>query len=234
FPRKFQWSETASLAKRYDLCATGPVLKKALDIHPDSRRFLEHFRVLARMTPDLKEELAGALKAAGRTVLMCGDGSNDVGALKKSDVGLALLSGFGNTNTAPQTPTAGSGDDEGDGGRGDGPGLGLGSGLGSETAGGGEEGAGGRQQRGPGLQSMSDKDVRAAERLQFQGDLEEIYEGLKADGVSPVPAVWQAVREAKKMAKERKKKRRTFGGSAVAMYGAGARAGGAGRGDGAG
>ena len=50
--------------------------------------------VFARMSPHGKARVIRAMQRRGHNVLMCGDGGNDVGALKQADVGLALLSGY--------------------------------------------------------------------------------------------------------------------------------------------
>lgn len=50
------------------------------------------------MSPDAKETVIENLQAVNHLCLMCGDGANDVGALKAADVGIALLSGFGDVN----------------------------------------------------------------------------------------------------------------------------------------
>ncbi|KAH9387422.1 manganese-transporting P-type ATPase [Nematocida major] len=47
--------------------------------------------VFARADPDAKEKTLSLLNALGEYTLMCGDGTNDVGALKTAHAGIALL-----------------------------------------------------------------------------------------------------------------------------------------------
>lgn len=58
--------------------------------------------VFGRVTPDKKKALLLALKAAGHTVAMTGDGVNDVLALKESDCSIAMASGAQAANQVSQ------------------------------------------------------------------------------------------------------------------------------------
>lgn len=51
------------------------------------------YTVFGRVTPEMKRKLIQALKRAGRTVAMTGDGVNDVLALKDADCSVAMVSG---------------------------------------------------------------------------------------------------------------------------------------------
>lgn len=53
----------------------------------------EKYTVFGRVTPGQKRKLVRAMKAAGHTVAMTGDGVNDVLALKEADCGVAMASG---------------------------------------------------------------------------------------------------------------------------------------------
>lgn len=90
-----------ALAATYELMTTDSAIDAALEAHGDGLlSHLDCFKVFARMSPQGKARVIRALQERnGRRVFMCGDGGNDVGALKQADVGLALLSGYGDQNT---------------------------------------------------------------------------------------------------------------------------------------
>ncbi|MBE6933801.1 MAG: HAD family hydrolase [Ruminococcaceae bacterium] len=62
----------------------------------------EHCTVFGRVTPGQKKKLLMALKAAGHTVAMTGDGVNDVLALKEADCSVAMASGAQATSQVSQ------------------------------------------------------------------------------------------------------------------------------------
>ena len=120
------------LAQKYSLCVTGESLNTAsyaattttesgTSSESELWDYLDSVSIFARMSPDDKERVLKRLKQQGRHTYMCGDGANDVGALKQAHVGVALLSGFGSANTKKLKQEGGDeskGEEEGDGEKG--------------------------------------------------------------------------------------------------------------------
>ncbi|CAG0878478.1 unnamed protein product [Darwinula stevensoni] len=81
------------LIEQYDLCITGLGFSYLQSEHPKYlSALLPHIKVYARVNPKQKESIVVELKESGYVTLMCGDGTNDVGALKHAHVGVAILS----------------------------------------------------------------------------------------------------------------------------------------------
>ena len=81
-----------SIFDEYDICVTGAALK-LYESRTSWNDLVQNTWVYARVSPSQKEFILTTLKSLGYTTLMAGDGTNDVGALKQADIGVALLDG---------------------------------------------------------------------------------------------------------------------------------------------
>ncbi|KAM3702846.1 hypothetical protein ACB094_04G058000 [Castanea mollissima] len=88
----FQYSEkeVEALSESHDLCVGGDCIEM-LQQTSAVLQVIPYVKVFARVAPEQKELIMTTFKTVGRITLMCGDGTNDVGALKQADVGVALL-----------------------------------------------------------------------------------------------------------------------------------------------
>lgn len=81
-----------TLFNTYDICMTGAALRQYAD-RPEWMILVQNTWVYARVSPSQKEFILTTLKSLGYVTLMAGDGTNDVGALKQANIGVALLNG---------------------------------------------------------------------------------------------------------------------------------------------
>ncbi|VDP84701.1 unnamed protein product [Echinostoma caproni] len=86
----------SQLTRDYDLCLTGEGIEALRTSAPHLLHdLIPKAKVHARVVPKQKEDILVHLKRLGFVTLMCGDGTNDVGALKQAHVGVALLNEAG-------------------------------------------------------------------------------------------------------------------------------------------
>ena len=92
--KNFEEAEIFELAEKYTLGITGIVMDK-LELNekilPNKHFIFALIKLFCRVSPGQKDDIIKLLIKAGKNPSMCGDGSNDVGALKRAVIGIALL-----------------------------------------------------------------------------------------------------------------------------------------------
>ncbi|CAH0482113.1 unnamed protein product [Peronospora belbahrii] len=102
----FSAAEVGKMQVQYNLCVTGEAMamlfKQQEDKCNDHATALEAFltvleklclctTVFARTSPQQKEYLIMVMNRCGKITAMCGDGTNDVGALKQAHIGISVV-----------------------------------------------------------------------------------------------------------------------------------------------
>lgn len=82
--------EVQTLSKEYLLCVSGDALNKIFQM-TNVGKCIRHIHVFSRTSPNQKTAIVAQLNNEGNITMMTGDGTNDVGSLKRSDVGLAIV-----------------------------------------------------------------------------------------------------------------------------------------------
>ena len=88
---------------KYAIMITGNAIESILEPAKEDRLASKHLlynldkvAVISRSSPQTKQQVLSVLKShCGRTVMMCGDGVNDISAMKTADISCALLNGYG-------------------------------------------------------------------------------------------------------------------------------------------
>jgi cation-transporting ATPase E/undecaprenyl-diphosphatase len=85
----------AAIAARVGLITSGDEIdgKAMQQSGPELLALVERTSVFGRISPEQKRDVVSALRAAGHTVAMVGDGVNDVLAMKEADIGIAMGGG---------------------------------------------------------------------------------------------------------------------------------------------
>jgi len=84
------YQDVEKIAEKNLLCVSGDQLDKIFQIS-EVGKTIRHIHVFSRTSPNQKTAIVAQLNNEGNTTMMTGDGTNDVGSLKRADVGLAIV-----------------------------------------------------------------------------------------------------------------------------------------------